>query len=169
MGKLREKGGREEDGSASLWSLSFLTRGSSEWQSWSPGPLPEADNEYGAGNSVALSQGVGGHTRMTIHPPNLQYTSPVSWKPDAGLEQRQEEQPPPPPLSWATVHCCLGPQGRVADRATCFREEREEEPPFLAVLVSTLLALMTLKSLLFLLSQFGFHGNRNGSIIIPLR
>ena len=57
----------------------------------------------------------------------------------------------------------------VADRASCFRDETEEEPPFFAVLVSTLLALMTLKSLLFLLSQFGFHGTLSGSIILLLR
>lgn len=33
----------------------------------------------------------------------------------------------------------LGPQGRVADGATCFSDEWEEELPFLAVLVSSLL------------------------------
>lgn len=86
-----------------------------------------------------------------------------------GWTRRQKDQPPPVALSRATAHCRLGPQGHVADRASCFRDEREEEPPFLAVLVSTLLALMTLKSLPFLLSQLGFHGNLSGSVIILLR
>lgn len=90
--------------------------------------------------------------RMIIHPQNLQHTSPVSWKSDAGLDQEAGGAAPTP--TPVLGHCRLLPwaQGHVGDRATCFRDEREEEPPFLAVLVSTFLALMTLKSLLFLLS-----------------
>ena len=78
-----------------------------------------------------------------------------------------EEQPPPPAWPWAAPALPagggsgrggggggrarrrrtgssprtprLGPQGRVADGAMCFSDEREEALPFLAVLVSSLL------------------------------
>lgn len=43
--------------------------------------------------------------------------------------------------------------------------EGEAEPRYLPSLSPLSFALMTLKNLLFLLSQFSFHGNQSGSLI----
>lgn len=46
---------------------------------------------------------------------------------------------------------------------------RKEEPHYLPSLSPPSFALMTLKSLLFLLFQFSFHGNWSGHVISLLR
>lgn len=54
--------------------------------------------------------------------------------------------------------------------ATCFSEAKgRKNTSYLLSLSPLSFALMTLKSLLFLLSRLGFHGNRSGSVITLLK
>lgn len=71
------------------------------------------------------------------------------------------------------THCSpkgqgLWPVGLM--EATCFGEAKgRKNTSYLLSLSPLSFALMTLKSLLFLLSQLGFHGNRRGSVITLLK
>lgn len=85
--------------------------------------------------------------RMIIHPQNLQHTSPVSWKSDAGLDQEAGGAAPTP--TPVLGHCRLLPwaQGHVGDReggrtpipcCPCLHfpcSDDLEEPSFSSVLV----------------------------------
>ena len=172
----------------------FLIRGSSGWQSSTPGHLPEAGNEDGAGSLVALRRGEGTRGQTFIS----KLEGHVSWKPDSALGRGAGGAAPTPSLALGRP-CTSGGGGGAGEAGggaggrgggaqapppelpawgpkvvllmePCVSAMRGRKRSLSLLSLSPLsCALMTLKSLLFLLSQFGFHGNRSGSVISLLR
>ena len=89
----------------------FLIRGSSGWQSSTPGHLPEAGNEDGAGSLVALRRGEGTRGQTFIS----KLEGHVSWKPDSALGRGAGGAAPTPSLALGRP-CTSGGGGERARR-----------------------------------------------------